>query len=92
MVEVETMVAARVMEFTQELGIDSTIIEGDSELVINTLKDVSPSHTSFGLLIQDTKVFAKSFHCLSFSHVCCEGNSVTHNLARYATHVTGFLV
>ena len=32
------------------------------------------------------------FHCISFSHVCKDGNCVAHNLARHARYVTGFLV
>ena len=52
----------------------------------------SYSLASFGLLSQDVKCFANLFHCIRFSHVCREGNSVAHNLVRHARHVTGFQV
>ena len=90
--EVEDMAAVRALDFARELGIDSAVLEGDSELVINSLNVVTPSFASLGLLIQDAKIFTESFHRIRFSHVCHERNSVAHNLARHAIHVTSFLL
>ena len=90
--EVEAMAAARALKFARELGIDSAIIKGDSELVINFLKDVLPSHAPFGFLIQDAKVFEESLYCLRFSHVYRERNFVAHNFARHVIHIIDFLV
>ena len=69
---------------------NDVILEGDSEIVINALNEAPHSLASFGLLIQDVKCFANLFHCIKFSHVHRKGNSVAHNLARHARHVTGF--
>ena len=62
------------------------------QLLINALKDSSPLVASFGLLIQDFHLFAEHFHCISFSHICRNGNSIAHNLIRHARHVTSSLV
>ena len=56
----ETMAAITNLEFALELGLDSAILEGDSEILINSLMEDSLSLASFGLLIQDVKAIAKS--------------------------------
>ena len=61
-------------------------------MVLNALNADSYSLASFGLFSQDVKCFANLFHCIRFSHVRKEGNSVARNLARHARHVTGFQV
>ena len=91
-VTLETLAACRALEFSLELGFDKAILEGDSLIVMTALKDPSPSLASFGLLVQDTQCLARSFTCISFQHVSRIGNTVAHNLARHARHVTGFSV
>ena len=44
------------------------------------------------LFIQDIRLYVEHFHGINFSHVCRNGNSLTHNLTRHAYHVTGSLV
>ncbi|KAK9998357.1 hypothetical protein SO802_017960 [Lithocarpus litseifolius] len=91
-IETETMATARALEFAQELGLDSAILEGDCEVLMNSLKEDSQHLASSGLLIEDVKAIAESFQCISFSHVRNVGNMVAHNLARHASHVTSFSV
>lgn len=55
-VEVEVVAAVRALEFSLEIRISSIVIEGDLELVINSLKDEAPSFASFDLLIRDAKI------------------------------------
>ena len=66
------------------MGLVLTVLEGDPELVINSLKNESFSLASFGHLIQDAN-FLPSFYVIliRFPHVHCEGNSVAHNFARH---------
>ena len=59
--ETETLAATRALEFAQELGLNSIILEGDYEILIKSLVEDSLSVTSSGLLIQHVKVIAKSF-------------------------------
>ena len=58
--ETETKAAITNLEFALELGLDSAVLEGDSEILINSLMEDSLSLASFGLLIQDVKAIAKS--------------------------------
>ena len=90
--ETEILTAAGALEFEQELGLNSVVLEGDCEILIKSLMEDSLSVASSGLLIQDVKVIAESFQCIRFSHVCREGNKVAHNLVRHARHVIGFSV
>ena len=88
-VELETLVVTKALEFALELGLDYAILERDSKKLMNSLMDDLLSLASFGLLIQDVKVIVESFQCISFSHVRRESNTVAYNLARYAHHVIG---
>ena len=90
--ETKTLVVARALEFSQELGLNSVILEGDCEILIKLLMEDLLFIASSGLLIQDMKVIAESFQCIRFSHVRREGNKVAHNLGRHACHVIGFSV
>ncbi|KAK9991443.1 hypothetical protein SO802_026428 [Lithocarpus litseifolius] len=91
-VDLETLAAVKAFEFTFDLSLGQVILEGDSETVINSLNDNSPSLAPFGLLIQGINNYANLFQCISFLHVHREENNVAHNLARHACHVTGFSV
>ena len=59
--ETETLAATRALEFAQELGLNSIILEGDYEILIKSLVEDSLSVASSGLLIQHVKVIAESF-------------------------------
>ena len=91
-VELETLTASKVLQCVADLSLNDVSLEGDSEIIINTLNEDSHSLASFGIPIQDVKCFANLFHCIRFSHVRKEGNSVAHNLIRHARHVTVFQV
>ena len=90
--ELKTLAALKALEFATDLGLISVVLEGDSEILMNALMDNLLLLASFGLLIQDIKVYAEFFRCISFSHVRREDNIVAHNLARHAYHVIGFSV
>ena len=81
---VEAMAAARAMTFAQELGIAEFILEGDLEVVINSLQSKEASLSSFGHLLESAKSTLVSSKCIAFSHVRRIGNKVVHNLARHA--------
>ena len=86
---VEAMAAARAISFAQEIGLRPYILEGDAEVVINTLKFDEESLSSFGHIISLAKSTLDTNYCISFSHVCKVGNKVAHNLTR---HVRGLSV
>ena len=82
--QVEALAVCRVVEFARELGFIRVIIEGDSESICKDLSNLSPSLALHGLLIRDAQELAHSFLKISFSHVCHQGNVVSHSLARRA--------
>ena len=55
--EIEAIVAARALEFEQEIGITEAILEGDSELIVNSLKSGRATMASVEPLIQDVLFF-----------------------------------
>ena len=66
-------------------------MEGDSEIVVNSLKKESFSMVSFCHLIQDAIVFGfMQYFFFFFSHVRRDRSSIAHNIARHAIHVTSF--
>ena len=89
---VEAMAAARSTAFAQELGIAKFILEGDSEVVINSLRSKEASFSSFGHLLESAKSTLVSCNCIAFSHVRRSGYKIAHNLARHARNVRDLLV
>ncbi|XP_023876184.1 uncharacterized protein LOC111988631 [Quercus suber] len=89
---VEAMAAARALVFAQELGITDFVLEGDSEVVINSLRNKEASFSPFGHLLESAKSMLVSSTCINFSHVRRSGNKIAHNLARHARNVRGLSV
>ncbi|XP_023905686.1 uncharacterized protein LOC112017468 [Quercus suber] len=86
---VEAMAAAKAMVFAQELGIADFVLEGDSEVVINSLWNKEALFSLFGHLLESGKSMLVSSTCINFSHVGRSGNKIAHNLARHARNVRG---
>ena len=82
---------ARAITFAQELNLSEYILEGDSNVVINTLKRNDESLSSFGHILASAKSLT-DVNCITFSHTPRIGNTVAHNLAKHARHVIGFKV
>ena len=89
---VEAMAVARALVFAQELGITEFVLEGDSEVVINSLRSKEASFSSFGHLLEFAKSMLGSSTCINFSHVRRSGNKIAYNLARHARNVKGLSV
>ena len=83
------MAVARAITFAQELGINEFMLEGDSEVVINTLRSSEVSLTTYGHLLESAKSSLVTSKCIAFSHIRRNGNRVVHNLAKHARHVRG---
>ena len=81
-VVLRALAVGRALKFSLEIRISSAILEGDMEIVINAIKESSPSVASFGLLIQDAKIVGEYFYSVIFSHIRKNGNSVVYNFAR----------
>ena len=91
-IDVEALAAVQAILFAQDLGHYSIILEGDSEVVINSLKSEDESLASFDHLLDFVQPTIDAFSSISFSHTCRLDNYVVHNLAQHARHVSGLLV
>ena len=74
----ELLAARPAALFVQEVGLHSSILEGDSEIVGDMFQ------SAFGHLIQDTLVYVNSLQRFSFSHIYRQGNSVVDALVKKA--------
>lgn len=52
------LAAARALQFGSEIGIHQAAVERDLVVVMNSLKNESRDMASYGMLIQDAKVFS----------------------------------
>ena len=90
--EIETMATTTTLSFVHKLGFKHAILEGDSLVLINALKTEVHSLAPMGLLIEDVKMLSQNFDKLLYSHTKRNGNSVAHNLTKYAIGIPDFLV
>lgn len=79
-----------IVKFAFELGVASTILEGDSQVLMGALVKEGVPLSSCGPLIANVK--ARSFLQLYYSHVKKEGNKVAHNLSKHSLHFSDFYV
>ena len=86
------MAAARALEFGQEIGIGGAVLEGNSELIINSLKAGGNTIASMEPLIQDAILFSNSYSKLQYSHCRRDCNRLAHSLARYSINVSNYVV
>lgn len=66
---VEAMVAARAIYFAQELGLTSFILEGDSGIVIKSLRSDDNSFSPFSHILTAAKAATETSCCISFFHI-----------------------
>ena len=90
--EIEALAAARALEFGQEIGIGGVVLEGDSKLIINSLKAGGNTIALVEPLIQDAILFSNSYSELQYSHCRRKGNTLAHSLARYSINVSNYVV
>ena len=72
------------MELALETGLNKGVLEGDSLILMNTLKSNSHSLARFDHIINDIQYSAFQFSIISFSHVRRHCNTVVHSIARRA--------
>ena len=66
----------RSITFAQEFGIAEFMLEGDSEVVINSPQSKEASLSSFGHLLESAKSTLVTGKCIAFSNVRRTGNKV----------------
>ncbi|XP_023885142.1 uncharacterized protein LOC111997298 [Quercus suber] len=88
--DVEAVAAVRAKSFATELGFSSII--GDSEVAIKALKNEEESLATFGHMISAARPTIDAFCNISFSSTHRQGNTIAHNIDRYARYVNGYLM
>lgn len=92
-IEVEALAARRAVEFAADIGLDRVIVEGDSQVLIDSIKSNRHSLAQFGHIVRDVQYMASQFfNEFSFSHACRLGNTVAHSLARRASRSSQLVV
>ena len=89
---VEVVTATKALCFAKELGLLSVVLEGHSKITMDALASENSSLTEYGHLIDEAKELAKDFTYIEFSHLLRQKNSVAHNIARHARHVSEYLM
>ena len=67
-----------------ELAFQRLVVEGDSKVIINSIKGGNMTHSTFGHILQDITFLCSFFSHVSFQHIKRQGNCVAHKLARRA--------
>ena len=88
----ELLAARRAAIFVHEVGLQDSIMEGNSETVINSLRKGDMFQSAYGHLIKDTLSYVHSLRSFSFSHSYRQGNSITNALAKNARFCSGLTV
>ena len=88
----ELLAARRAAIFVHEVGLQDSIMEGNSETVINSLRKGDMFQSAYGHLIKDTLSYVHSLRSFSFSHSYRQGNSITDALAKNARFCSGLTV
>ena len=88
----EALAARKALSFAHELGFQNVILEGDALHLIQASKSQEQNLCPLGLLVEDVKIYSNHFQRVLYSHIKRNGNSVAHNLARYAISIPDFQV
>ena len=83
-VMVEALAARRAVLFAKEISVFGVVVEGDSLQVIKAVNSSKRSKTTYGHIIDETRLLSSSLSCCNFVHVQREGNKLAHALARQA--------
>ena len=76
--------------FAKEVGIKKFVLEGDSLIIVQALKECSPTPSSIFALIYGMLAESNEFRNVSFSHVRQQGNRPGHLLAKQALGLIDF--
>ena len=92
LVEIESTVTTATLRFSSKLGFSQVVLEGDLQVLMETLINDNVFLSSDGLLIDDIRLATRFFSQLHYSHVKRKGNKVAHNLAKHVLCISNFVV
>jgi hypothetical protein len=67
-----------------DCGFQLVVLEGDSMDVVSAINQASPNWSSYGHLVEDTKVLAQSVHQLEINYASQIVKSAAHTLPKCA--------
>ena len=91
-VAVELVAAIKALRLAQELGYNLITLEGDSKIAIDAMRSGLPSLAVYGHLLEEVKFLVRDFAAVEFSFVPRQHNTLAHNIARHARHVSEYTV
>ena len=80
------------METKLQFAKDLLILESDSLLMTNALKELSPPPSTMATIIYSYLSVSRAFKQVEFSHVRRQGNKLVHLLAKYAHGIDDFSI
>jgi ribonuclease HI len=80
----EAIDAGHAVNLCVDGGFHQVVLQGDSQIVGSTLNHTSPSWSTYGPLLEDTKVKSQSMHQVEIKYVSRVVNFVAHNLTKCA--------
>ena len=90
--ELEALACQRAVQFALEIGLNQVVIEGDSVIVIEALKNGLGQFASYGNFLDDIRSQSAGFQYVEFSYTSSVCNSVADALAKKAKSGVGFQV
>lgn len=84
----EAMAALVVVEFSRDLGIHSIILEGDSLLVVQAIRDQGNNLRPYGQIVDDVRLILQMLLSWMVSRVKREANTAAHCLPKFALNCT----
>ena len=91
-IKVEAKAVETGLQFAKDLLIQDFILEGDSLIMTNALKELSPPPSSVAAIVYNSLSATREFQQVEFSHVCRQGTKPAHLLAKYAQSIDDFSV
>ena len=91
-IEAEAKVVKVGLQLANDFSIQDFTLKGDSQILINALKDTSPPSASVVALVYSSVATSYGFHHVDFSHIRRQGNRPAHLLAKHALDITNFSV
>ena len=91
LLEVEAKALEESIFFAWDVGVRDVIFECDSRIVVEAVNDLCEPPTTIGNIIDDIRQKLQDFHRTKVFHIYRQGNCTSHILARYASHIIGFI-
>ena len=78
------------LQFARDMMVHNLILEGDSLVIVNALKDRSPPPASVAAVLYNVLSVSHELYRVEFSHICRRGNWLAHLLAKHVCGITDF--